>query len=170
MRPTRGRLAVALAAALAAACHGPAAGSLNDADGVRALIAQRNADITRAYAAGDAGTVAAAFTQDAWQMPPHSPPLVGRAAIEGFWRQALTWGHWQFELQTQAVTVSGPLAIERGHYQLKFDAGPGAPPGMGSFADKGNYLVQWRREADGQWRAVADAPVSELPLPGAPAH
>jgi hypothetical protein len=38
---------------------------------------------------------------------------------------------------------------------------------MASFEDRGNYLVHWRLEADGQWRAVGDAPVSELPIPGA---
>ena len=56
------------------------------------------------------------------------------------------------------------MAIERGKYQLKFTAGPGAPPGLGSFQDRGYYLVHWRRESDGEWRAVGDAPVSEVPM------
>lgn len=28
----------------------------------------------------------------------------------------------------------------------------------------GNYLVHWRLEEDGEWRIVADAPVSEVPI------
>lgn len=55
-----------------------------------------------------------------------------------------------------------------GKYVLRFTAGPGAPPGMASVEDRGNYLAHWRHEADGQWRVVADAPVSELPLNRAP--
>ncbi len=40
-----------------------------------------------------------------------------------------------------------------------------APPGMTSFDDRGNYLVHWRHETNGEWRIVGDAPVSEVPLP-----
>jgi hypothetical protein len=40
---------------------------------------------------------------------------------------------------------------------------------MVSFEDRGNYLVHWWHESDGQWRAVGDAPVSELPIPSASA-
>ncbi len=90
--------------------------------------------------------------------------MVGREAIRAYWRQALTWGKWAFTLQVPTVDFSGPLAVERGKYVLKFTAGPAAPPGMPSFEDHGNYLVHWMRDADGQWRAVADAPVSEVPM------
>ena len=135
-----------------------------DPDAVRAAIEQRNAQLERAYAAGDAGQVAAAFVTDGWQLPPNNAPLVGRAAIEAFWGRALSWGTWQFSLKTAAVTVSGSLAVERGHYQLKFTPGAGAAPGMAGFLDHGNYLVQWRHESDGEWRAVVDAPVSEVLL------
>jgi uncharacterized protein (TIGR02246 family) len=167
MRALALRVVVALATVLPAGCG---QSGLPDPDAVRAGIEQHNAEVMRAYAAGDAAAVAAIFTEDAWQMPPHSPPLIGRKAIGAFWQQALTWGKWQFDLKTLAVTVSGPLAIERGHYRLTFEPGSAAPPGMVAFEDKGNYLVQWRREHDGEWRAVADAPVSELALPAGPAH
>src|SRR5712691_3916322 len=125
---------------------------------------QSNADAMRWYAAGDIDSVAAIFAEDAVQMPPNSPPLVGRAAIRQFWRQAVEWGKWEFTLQAVDVSVSGPMAVERGKYALKFSAGPAAPPGMNSFVDHGSYLVHWRHEPDGRWRAVSDAPVSEVPL------
>jgi uncharacterized protein (TIGR02246 family) len=131
---------------------------------VREVIDRHNANLVRCYAAGDIDSVASVFAEDAWQMPPNNPPLIGREAIRGFWSQAVQWGKWEFNLQAQDVTVSGPIAVERGRYVLKFTAGRSAPPGMGSFEDRGNYLVHWRQETDGQWRVVADAPVSELPL------
>jgi ketosteroid isomerase-like protein len=105
------------------------------------------------------------FSEDCWQMPPNNPPLIGRSAIREFWSQAFQFGQWQFNLQTQTVDVSGDMAVERGKYVLTFIAGNDAPPGMQSFEDRGNYLAHWRKEADGEWRVVADAPVSELPLP-----
>jgi len=137
--------------------------SSQDPKEVRGIIERHNSDAERWYASGDVDSVASMFAEDAWQMPPNSPPLVGREAIRQFWREAVKWGKWEFSLQAQDVSVSGPIAIERGKYLLNFVAGPGAPPGMGSFRDRGNYLVHWRREPDGEWRAVGDAPVSEVP-------
>jgi len=163
-RLARGSAAVALVA-IAAACS-----QVGDPQAVRAQIEARNAELERAYAAGDAATVAAAFAADAWQMPPNHAPLVGRPAIEAYWKSLLGLGRVQFSLKTQQVAVHGPLAVERGHYVLKFTAGAHAPPGLASFEDSGNYLVQWRHEPDGSWRAVADAPVSERPAPGGAAQ
>lgn len=134
-----------------------------DAKDVRSIIERYNSNAERWYASGEIDSLVSLFAEDAWQMPPNSPPLVGREAIRHFWREAMKWGKWEFSLQTQDVSVSGPIAIERGKYLLKFVAGPGAPPGMTSFADRGNYLVHWRRELNGEWRVVGDAPVSEMP-------
>ena len=119
----------------------------------------------RSYASRDIEALASIFTDDAWQMPPHQPALIGRHAIREFWRNAVQWGAWDFKLTIQSVDVSDPIAVERGSYVLSFKAGADAPPGMTSFQDRGNYLVHWRHEPDGEWRIVADAPVSELPLP-----
>jgi ketosteroid isomerase-like protein len=144
-------------------------GPARDVTGVRDAIVRNNANAARWYAEGNAGALADMCAADAWQMPPNHPPLVGREAIREFWRQALQWGKWEFAFDTQHVDVNGSLAVERGKYVLRFTAGSGAPPGMTSFEDRGNYLVHWRHESDGQWRAVGDAPVSELPIPSASA-
>lgn len=135
-----------------------------NSDSVRAIIERHNAVAVLCYARGDVQTLALLFAEDAWQMPPNNPPLVGRNAIREFWRAAVQWGSWNFTLTVQAVAVSDPIAIERGKYILNFAAGSNAPPGVSSFEDRGNYLVHWQHEADGEWRIVGDAPVSEVPL------
>ena len=135
-----------------------------EVDDVRRIIERHNADLERWYAAGQIDSVASVFAEDAWQMPPNSPALVGREAIRGYWNRAVEWGEWEFTLETRSVSVRGPMAVERGRYVLSFSPGPDAPPGMAAFDDHGNYLVHWRLEEDGEWRIVADAPVSEVPL------
>jgi ketosteroid isomerase-like protein len=62
--------------------------------------------------------------------------------------------------------ASGALAVERGRYAVQFTPGPKSP--MPAVKDSGSYVAVWRRESDGQWRAVWDAPVSEVPPPGTP--
>ena len=133
---------------------------------VKKKIERANAKAVKCYASGDIDSLVIIFSEQAWQMPPNNPPLIGRAAIHEFWTQAVRWGNWEFTLQTQSVVVSNLLAVERGNYVLRFTAGENAPPGMASFEDRGNYLVHWQLEADGMWRIMADAPVSEIPLPG----
>lgn len=88
-----------------------------------------------------------------------------RSSVHATPHDQAPWGAWDFTLETRDVAVDGAMTVERGSYRLAFTAGPDAPPGLDSFEDRGNYLVHWRREADGQWRIVGDAPVSELPLP-----
>lgn len=137
---------------------------MTDANEIREIIERHNRNLMGWYASGEIDRVAEVFAEDAWQMPPNNPPLVGREAIRAFWSESARWGKWEFKLKAQKVDVSPPLAVERGSYSLKFTAGPNAPSYMNSFEDRGNYLVEWRRESDGEWRIVCDAPVSEIPL------
>ena len=138
---------------------------IDDADQVRRIIERRNHEISQAYRAGDADAVAAGFAEDCWQMPPHAPPLVGREAVRQFWAAATRWGRWHFDLDAQELIVAGDIAVERGAYRLRVEAGVEAPPGFESQEDSGHYLVVWRRDADGEWRALGDAPVSDRPRP-----
>jgi uncharacterized protein (TIGR02246 family) len=131
---------------------------------VRRIIDAHNADAVRWYAAGQIDSVAGLFAPDARQMGPNAAPLVGREAIREYWTQAASLGTWTFTLSAQDVTANGPLAIERGKYTLTFTPGPNAPGGMSAFTDRGNYLVQWRRE-NGKWLIVNDIATSEQPMP-----
>jgi ketosteroid isomerase-like protein len=132
---------------------------------VRHIIEANNANVERWYAAGAVDSLVTLLAEDVWQFPPNSPALVGRDSVRRFWTAALTWGRWHFDFSTQDLVVSDSLAVERGRYTLQFTANSKAP--FPSMADTGNYVVLWRREADGIWRGVWDAPVSTR-LPAAP--
>ena len=130
---------------------------------VRHVIDSLNSKMATSIAAGQADSIADIYAQDVWQLPPNSPPLVGRDSLLSFWKNAVATGKWQFDLKSDDVITADSLAIERGHFTLKVVAGPKAQ--YPSFEDRGNYVVVWRRESDGKWRAVWDAPVSTVPMP-----
>ena len=137
--------------------------SPSDVDEVRKIIEQHNANLCRWYAAGDVEALVNVFAEDCWVMPPHLEPVAGREALRNFWQHSFQLGRWQFTLDTQDVVVSGPLAVERGRYHLTFPAATDQGGAQAS-EDRGNYVVMWRRDPGGQWRAVWDAPVSTLPV------
>ena len=96
-------------------------------------------------------------------MPPNMAVLAGRDSVRAFWTNALKTGKWDFELKAEDVVAADSLAVERGTFNLKVLAGPDAQ--YPSFEDRGNYVILWRRESDGNWRIVWDAPVSTVPMP-----
>ena len=129
-----------------AARKSPSGGSA--AQGIRRL----DADFMKAVAAKDAGALVAAFyAADAALMPPNHPLVSGRAAIQGFLQGLLDAGATGIRLNTQRIAAAGDLAWGRGTYTLSM-----TPPGGASTVDTGKYIVCYRRQPGGAWRAVAD--------------
>lgn len=147
---------------------GLAPGAVQGQGLIRDEIEVLNARMEGWYATGQIDSVAAVLSEDVWQLPPNMPPLVGRDSVRAFWTGLTSQGTVEFDLTTQDLVTADSIAVERGSYTLRFVPGPqGQVP---AFEDRGNYVVLWRREADGRLRIVWDAPVSVMPLPGAAAQ
>lgn len=104
-----------------------------------------------ASARNAAALVRAFYAPGAVLMPPGHPVVEGTAAIQGFFQGLLDSGFQSIKLETTAVDAAGDLAYSRGRYTLSL-----TPPGGAPVEDIGKYIVVYRRQPGGAWRAVGD--------------
>ena len=117
-------------------------------DDVRAAIDAANAKMVADYAAGDTKALAQAYTEDALMLPPDATRVVGHSAIEALWKSWIDAGMKNLTLKSTDVESSGDLAYEVSEFTLQVPPVKGGDPSTAT----GNYLVVWKRGADGAWR------------------
>jgi len=110
--------------------------------------------------AKDADKFTSVYAEDAVVMMEDAPDVSGKAAIG----EAMT-GMMQdpnfalsFEASKVVVARSGDLAYETGTYTMTMSDAKRKPA-----TDRGQYVVVWQKQADGAWKVVIDAPVSDPP-------
>jgi ketosteroid isomerase-like protein len=151
---------LAAAAALTACKPAPA----NDAaamqasdDSVKTYIDNSNAAFSRAMVSGNMDTILMPYAPNATLMMPNMAPVSGadniRAAMTGMMAEGKPTA---FEIKSENVVVSGPMAIERGRYTMSY------PMGTATHADSGKFLVHWHN-VGGKWVIVDDIWNSDLP-------
>jgi uncharacterized protein (TIGR02246 family) len=142
----------------------PAATTASAADAIRRL----DAEFMKAANARNAGALVKAFyAADAVLMPPNHPIVEGRAEIQSFLQGLIDSGFTGIKLETTTVAGAGDLAYGRGRYTLSM-----TPPGGVPVQHVGKYIVTYRRQPNGTWRAVADIFNSDQTpeAPSGPAH
>lgn len=95
--------------------------------------------------------VAGFYTEDAVLMPPNHPIVEKRDNIRNFFQGLVDSGFSSIKLETTNIESVGNLAYGRGRYTLSM-----SPPGGAPVQDVGKYIVIYRRQAGGSWRAIAD--------------
>ena len=129
-------------------------------DKVEALISKTGQEWAQHWNTGDLEGLIQAFAPDAVYMPPHHAALHGRDAIREYLKTPLKHGI-NLTYEVTFIKHSGELAYDVGRYSVSQPR-----PEGGHRQDCGKYLTVWRRQADGQWKIVADTFSSDLP-PGA---
>ena len=127
----------------------------------RALREGEVAAFVKDWGGKDAGRIAAHFTDEGNVMVPNSPMMTGKDAIGKAMKDALADPNWSLALQPVQVEVSrgGDLGYTRGTYVLTATD----PASQKAGTEKGRFVVIFRKEADGSWKAVQDISNAEAP-------
>lgn len=135
-----------------------------------ALPAQADAGLTEArqqlvlaVRSNDAGARAALYLPDALGLAPYQPTLIGPAQIEAY-HQALAARRpvAHFSMAPREVLELGDTLVETGGFEAGWSLADGE-----TAAEPGNYMLVWKRQADGSLRLAADAWGYERDLPDA---
>jgi ketosteroid isomerase-like protein len=130
----------------------------------RQAVEEGHAKWVAAMKANDSEAFGRIVTQDAVLMPPHQPPIQGRAGVITWFadvaKQARTTA---VDVPEREIVEAGEIAIERGSFVWKL-----LPTGSTTeVEDRGNYLAVWQRQADGSWKVIRSIWNSTLPVAAA---
>jgi uncharacterized protein (TIGR02246 family) len=118
-----------------------------------AAIRAASADWSKASQAKDLDKATSYYADEAVFFVNNGARVKGKDAIKMAWKPMLETPGPGLTFETTYVEVarSSDLAYEYGTYDLKTEAK------KGKVADeKGKYVVVWKKQADGSWKAVAD--------------
>ena len=93
------------------------------------------------------------YAEDASYLPPGAPIVVGKDAIRKAWANFLAIPGITLKTTTTKVDVarSGDLAYEIGTWDMTMNDKEGKPVNS-----KGKYVVAWKKQPGGDWKAVLD--------------
>lgn len=151
-----------LASALAGCAKAPSSSASSFTDADRTAIRAVVDSFTNAIKKGDYATAASYYAEDGVFMPPNTPAVEGRAAIQ---KQFGTFGHViSFSQPIVEIDGVGDLAYARLNADLTFTP----PNGNTPMSDKAKVLIVMRKQADGAWRTTRGMVNSDMPMPRSP--
>jgi len=118
-----------------------------------AAIRAAATDWTKAAEAKDVEKFLSFYADDATVYPPVAPAMSGADARRKFWSEAFSLPEIQVKIATTKIEAarSGDMAYETGTFEESFKDPKGKPVSI-----SGKYVVVWKKQANGQWKAFAD--------------
>ena len=127
----------------------------------------RNLDSEWSKAAGakDVDKAVSYYADDAIVMPPNSPMATGKEPIRAIWKGVLGAPGFSGGWKPTKVEVarSRDLGYVSGTYEFSENDTTGKP-----ITDRGKFVEVWKKQADGNWKCVADIFNTDLPLAAPP--
>ena len=127
----------------------------------RAAIFETDKMWSKASVAKNVDVVLSFFTDDASMFPPNATVLTGKEAIRSFVSETFSDPYFSVSWQANQVEVSraGDLGYTFGTIQFIMNS-----PEL--VIEHGKYVTIWEKQADRQWKAVADIWNLDQPTPG----
>jgi uncharacterized protein (TIGR02246 family) len=115
----------------------------------------------QAWNAKDLDKILALYGDDATLMLPNAPAVSGKAAMTPLLKGALADPNFALTIQNTSVEASksGDLGYVRGSYLVHASD----PKTKKATTEKGNYVIVYKKQADGSWKIVADTAIPEAP-------
>lgn len=151
-------VAATFAALLAVACAQPKPAEMPDTRAAdEAAIRAADADFVKAAAAKDLDKCMSLYADDAVFLSSSSPALVGKDNIRPVIQRMLA-APMQLTINVASVDVarSGDLAMDRGTVEAAVMDKKGKTTTQTS-----EYVLVWKKQADGAWKIVADTSANE---------
>lgn len=123
-----------------------------------AAVRAADAEWAKAAASKDLNATVAYYSDDASLLGPNEPIASDKESIREAWNSllgpdtSLTWQATKVD-----VARSGEMAYIMGTYQMATSAAGSKP-----LADRGKFVEVWKKQADGNWKCVADIFNSDL--------
>jgi uncharacterized protein (TIGR02246 family) len=101
----------------------------------------------------DAGKMLAYYAEDGSAFPFNAPIATGHEQIQKLWTGLMSMPGFALSFAPTKIDVakSGDMAYDVGTFELKHNDANGALT-----TTAGKYVVVWKKQADKQWKAVAD--------------
>jgi ketosteroid isomerase-like protein len=152
MRTSAWVLAV-VALATTTACSTPKGEEFTTSDA--ATIRQKNQEFVEAFNGKQVPKILSLYADNSVFMPPNTPTIRGRGALEGYYSDQFRQGAGDLKLEVAEVSGHGPLAYQTGVYELDYR--------RDSRHDRGKYLFVMRNMS-GTWRLQYAMWSSDLPV------
>jgi len=128
----------------------------------KAVDALRAADAAwlKAYNARDVERSTAFFDKQGTVLLANGPMVTGKKALAKFVASGFAMRDYKigWRASKAGVAESGELGFTSGAYRMSFKDAAGK-----TVSDKGKYLMVWKKQADGVWKALFDISNSDLP-------
>jgi uncharacterized protein (TIGR02246 family) len=120
----------------------------------------------QAWNAKDLDKILALYADDATLMLPNAPAVAGKTAMTPLLKGALADRNFALTIQNISVEASkgGDLGFVRGTYVVNATDLKTKKATM----EKGNYVIVYKKQADGSWKIAADTAIPEAPAAPAP--
>ena len=127
-------------------------------------IKRVNVDLINAFNAGDASAAVALVMDDAVDLPPNRPAVIGREAIRSFVQSDFDLFTMNFADEIVEVEVAGDLAVIWTNYTVTLTPKDDGEP----IENNGKWLKVLKRQPDGSWKFSRNIWNSDNPPPEGP--